>query len=88
MVVPPISVRDIEELYTCRAALEAVQAAEAARKATDADLTAMNSILDRNALLVGFPDDAMELGHSLHERIGVIADNTWASRLHARSTAT
>jgi hypothetical protein len=24
----------------------------------------------------------MELGHSLHERIGVIADNAWANRLH------
>ena len=82
VVVPPISVRDIEELYTCRAALEAVQAADAARKATAADLTAMNSIVERNALLVGFPDDAMELGHSLHKRIGVIADNTWANRLH------
>ena len=82
VVVPKLAVRDIEELYTCRAALEAIQAAEAARKATADDLTAMNAIVERNALLVGFADDAMELGHSLHELIGAIADNTWASRLH------
>ena len=82
VVVPTLAIRDIEELYTCRAALEAIQAAEAARKAGAADLTAMNAIVERNALLVGFADDAMELGHSLHARIGVIADNTWANRLH------
>ena len=82
VVVPVLAVRDIEELYTCRAALEAIQAAEAARKAVTADLAAMNAIVERNALLVGFADDAMELGHSLHARIGDIADNTWASRLH------
>ena len=82
VVVPPLAVRDIEELYTCRAALEGIQAAEAARMAVAGDLIAMNAIVERNALLVGFADDAMELGHSLHARIGVIADNTWANRLH------
>jgi DNA-binding GntR family transcriptional regulator len=82
VVVPILAIRDIEELYTCRAALEAIQAAEAARKAGAADLTELNAIVERNALLVGFADDAMELGHSLHARIGGIADNTWANRLH------
>jgi DNA-binding GntR family transcriptional regulator len=82
VVVPPLAVRDIEELYTCRAALESIQAAEAAGKAVAADLTAMNAIVERNALLVGFADDAMELGHRLHALIGAIADNTWANRLH------
>lgn len=82
VVVPRLTSRDIEELYTCRAALEAIQAADAARKATTADVAALNSILERNALLVGLTDDAMNLGHSFHELIGVIADNTWANRLH------
>ena len=40
--------------------------------------------MERNALLVGFADDAMAIGHSLHARIGVIADNVWAARLHAQ----
>ena len=44
----------------------------------------MAAIVERNALLVGFAEDAMTLGHSLHERIGIVADNTWASRLHAQ----
>jgi DNA-binding GntR family transcriptional regulator len=82
VVVPNLAVRDIHELYTCRAALEAIQAADATRRATDDDLTALRAIVDRNALLVEFPEDAMTLGHKLHELIGTIADNTWASRLH------
>ena len=82
VVVPNLAVRDIDELYTCRAALEAVQAAEAARKATDDDVTAMRAIVDRNALLVEFAEDAMTLGHQLHDLIGSVADNTWAGRLH------
>ena len=82
VVVPNLAVRDAEELYTCRAALEAIQAGDATRKASDDDLTAMGAIVDRNALLVEFPEDAMTLGHSLHELIGNIAGNTWASRLH------
>ena len=84
VVVPNLAVRDIDELYTCRAALEGIMAAEAARQATDHDLAAMAAIVERNALLVGFAEDAMTLGHSLHERIGIVADNTWASRLHAQ----
>ena len=84
VVVPNLAVRDIDELYTCRAALEGIMAAEAARQATDHDLADMAAIVERNALLVGFAEDAMTLGHSLHERIGIVADNTWASRLHAQ----
>jgi DNA-binding GntR family transcriptional regulator len=82
VVVPKLAVRDIGELYTCRAALEAIQATDATRKASEDDLAAMSAIVDRNALLVGFADDAMTLGHSLHELIGKVADNTWVGRLH------
>ena len=84
VVVPLLSARDIEELYSVRAALEGIQAADAARKATAADLSDLADIVERNALLVGFAEDAMSIGHSLHARIGVIADNTWATRLHAQ----
>ena len=82
VVVPRLAVRDIEELYTTRAALEGIQAEAAARKASDSDIAVLNEIVERNALLVGFATDAEAIGHSLHERIGVIADNTWVNRLH------
>jgi len=82
VVVPDLAVKDIDELYTCRSALEAIQAAEAARNATNSDLAAMRAIVERNALLVGLAEDAMNAGHSLHELIGDIAGHTWASRLH------
>lgn len=82
VAVPKLSTRDIHELYTCRAVLEAVQAAEAAEKATDADVAALRGIVERNALLVQLAEDAMETGHSLHGLISDIADNAWANRLH------
>src|SRR5680860_299472 len=82
VVVPKLAVRDIDELYTCRAALEAEQAADATRKATAAELSILTATVARNALLVEFADDAMEVGHSLHQMISDIADNTWAMRLH------
>jgi DNA-binding GntR family transcriptional regulator len=84
VVVPLLSARDIEELYTVRAALESIQAADAARKSTASDLRDLADLVQRNVLLVGYADDAMAIGHSLHARIGVIADNTWATRLHAQ----
>lgn len=84
VVVPLLSTREVEELYTVRAALEAIQAQDAARKATDTELRELADLVDRNALLVGFADDAMAVGHSLHARIGEVADNTWAARLHAQ----
>ena len=84
VVVPNLAVRDIDELYTCRAVLEGVMAADAARKATDDDLAALAAIVERNALLVKLADDAMTLGHSFHEQIGIVGDNTWARRLHTQ----
>ena len=82
VVVPPLAVRDIDELYTARAALEGIQAEAAARKASESDIAGLTEIVERNALLVGFADDAEAIGHSLHERIGVVADNSWVTRLH------
>ena len=84
VVVRPLSTRDIEELYIVRAALEGIQASVAARKASSAELRDLAEIVQRNALLVSFADDAMSVGHSLHQRIGEIADNTWVARMHAQ----
>lgn len=84
VVVPVLAVREIEELYTVRAALEGLQAREATLKATGAELAELAGIVERNALLVSYPTDAMDLGHSFHALIGTIADNAWASRLHGQ----
>jgi DNA-binding GntR family transcriptional regulator len=82
VVVPKLDAKGIGDLYDVRAALEGLMAAEACRKATPADLEALGAILDRNAALVTFAEDAMNAGKSLHSKIGQIADNDWASRLH------
>lgn len=82
IVVPSLDAREIEELYDVRSALEALMAGEACRKATEEDLETMRGIVERNALLVTYADDAMNLGKSLHAKIAEVADNSWASRLH------
>lgn len=80
--VPRLDARDISELYEVRAALESMMAATASRKATPENVADLDGIVARNAALVSFADDAMDLGKTLHAKIGAIADNSWALRLH------
>jgi DNA-binding GntR family transcriptional regulator len=82
VVVPRLDPREIAELYDVRASLEALMAREATRRATKDDLAALEQILARNAALVGFAGDAMDLGKQIHDVIGRIAGNGWAIRLH------
>lgn len=82
VVVPRLDAKEIGELYDVRASLEGLMAAEACAKAADADLAALQELLERNAALVSFADDAMNAGTAIHARIGAIADNSWAVRLH------
>jgi DNA-binding GntR family transcriptional regulator len=84
VIVPPLSPREVTELYDVRAALEALMAREAARRATDADVATLTDILARNAAMVEFADDAMALGKRLHDAIAAIAANSWAERLHSQ----
>ncbi|MFD7075489.1 GntR family transcriptional regulator [Nocardioides sp. NPDC057577] len=80
--VPKLDARDIAELYEVRAALESMMASAACTKATPSDITELEGIVARNAALVSFADDAMNLGKALHAKVGAIADNAWALRLH------
>jgi DNA-binding GntR family transcriptional regulator len=82
VVVPKLDAKGIAELYDVRAALEALMACEAAKRVTHVDLAALNELLDRNAALVSFPEEAMRVGNSLHAKIAEVADNSWALRLH------
>ncbi|MFE9202440.1 GntR family transcriptional regulator [Micromonospora sp. NPDC007230] len=82
VVVPALDPREIAELYDVRAALEALMAREACRKVTDDDVRQLTGIVERNAALVNFADEAMTTGKSLHDAIARIANNSWASRLH------
>ncbi|WP_213738788.1 GntR family transcriptional regulator [Bradyrhizobium sp. dw_411] len=45
--ITPMTETDLEELYTCRAPLEAIAAAAAARHATDQDIAEMRDAIDR-----------------------------------------
>lgn len=82
VVVPALDEAAISELYEVRAAMESLMARNACLKATPADIEALEGILERNAAMVGFADEAMKQGMSLHGRIAEIAGNSWARRFH------
>jgi len=82
VVVRSLNAKEIAELYDVRASLEALMAREAATRVKPEDVAAMQGIVDRNAALVGFAEDAMMTGKSLHDYIARVADNGWAIRLH------
>jgi DNA-binding GntR family transcriptional regulator len=82
VVVPKMDEKGIAELYDVRAALEALMAGAACKKVTEDDLAVLGELVDRNAALVNFAEDALEAGKSVHAKIAEVADNAWASRLH------
>ena len=82
VLVPALDEAAISELYEVRAAMESLMARNACLNATPADIEALEGILERNAAMVGFADEAMKQGMSLHGKIAAIAGNSWARRFH------
>lgn len=82
VLVPQLDEKVISELYDVRAALESLMAREACARATEEDIEKLRGILDRNAAMVGFADEAMKYGVALHATIADIAGNSWAQRFH------
>ncbi|MBP1136355.1 DNA-binding GntR family transcriptional regulator [Arthrobacter sp. PvP023] len=82
VVVPILDEGVIAELYGVRAALESLMAREACGKATPADIANLEGIVERNAAMVKFADEAMKYGMLLHTSIAAIAGNSWAQRFH------
>lgn len=82
MVVRSLSASEIEELYSVRAALEGLMAAEACARMTDESAEALKLLVARNQRLVEFADDAMDAGHAFHLHIAEVASHSWAARLH------
>jgi DNA-binding GntR family transcriptional regulator len=82
VLVPVLDERAIAELYGVRAALESLMAREACAKATPADIANLEGIVERNAAMVKFADEAMRYGMALHTAIADIAGNSWAQRFH------
>ncbi|BCW73753.1 GntR family transcriptional regulator [Arthrobacter sp. NicSoilB11] len=82
VLVPALDEAAISELYEVRAAMESLMARNACIKATPADIEALEGILERNAAMVAFADDAMQQGMALHAKIAGIAGNSWARRFH------
>lgn len=82
VVVPLLDEKAVSELYDVRAALESLMAREACVRASDEDIEKLQGILERNAAMVGFADEAMKYGVTLHATIASIAGNSWAQRFH------
>ena len=73
VLVPALDEAAISELYEVRAAMESLMARQACVKATAADIEALHGILERNAAMVQFADEAMKQGMSLHAKIAEMA---------------
>ncbi|NUS35855.1 MAG: GntR family transcriptional regulator, partial [Pseudarthrobacter sp.] len=82
VLVPALDEAAISELYEVRAAMESLMARNACLKATPADIEVLEGILERNAAMVKFADEAMKQGMALHAKIAAIAGNSWARRFH------
>ncbi|WP_298591500.1 GntR family transcriptional regulator [uncultured Kocuria sp.] len=82
VVVPKLEAKEIAELYEVRASLESLMAAQACKVATTDDIASLEALLERNAALVHFAEDAMQVGGDIHARINTIAGNSWAIRFH------
>ena len=81
--VNQITERDLDEIFPVIALLEGRCAFEAARKATDADLAALDSLherLNRHAR-AGRIADYYATNHSIHEAIITLADNRWLAQV-------
>lgn len=81
VAVTGIDLEDVRQLWLVRAALEAVVVAEAARRASEADILKLNEILDRMNALTGHPSAVLELGAEFHERLIAISGNTRCRQL-------
>lgn len=84
VLVPALDEGAISELYEVRAAMESLMARNACLKATPGDVEDLKGILERNAAMVTFADDAMRQGMALHAKIAAIAGNSWARRFHGQ----
>jgi DNA-binding GntR family transcriptional regulator len=86
VLVPALDEAAMSDLFEVRAAMESLMARNACLKATAADIEVLRGILARNAAMVGFADDAMQQGMSLHAKIAQMAGNAWARRFHGQIT--
>ena len=86
VLVPALDEAAMSDLFEVRAAMESLMARNACLKATEADIAVLRGILARNTAMVGFADDAMQQGMSLHAKIAEVAGNAWARRFHGQIT--
>jgi DNA-binding GntR family transcriptional regulator len=84
VLVPQLDRSAISELYEVRAAMESLMAREACAKAREDDIKRLEGIVERNAAMVNFADEAMKHGMALHSAIADIAGNSWAQRFHGQ----
>jgi DNA-binding GntR family transcriptional regulator len=81
MLVRPLDLQDMRELYAVRAALEGLAAREASRRLTEADLEALERLVEQMRLLVDHPAELTRLGGEFHARIAAVAGNRRCEQL-------
>jgi DNA-binding GntR family transcriptional regulator len=81
MLVRRLDLQDMRELYAVRAALEGLAAREAAQRLTEADLEALERLVEQMRLLVDHPAELTRLGGEFHARIAAAAGNRRCEQL-------
>lgn len=81
VVVAPLDPDEMRQLYVVRSALEGVAAREACARVTDADLTALDALVDQMSRLLDYPAEMLRLGQAFHARLLEVAGNPHLEQL-------
>ena len=81
MVVAPLDPEQMRDLYEVRSVLEGVIARQAAERVTDADLAALEALVDQMSRLVDYPDEMLRLGNAFHARLLDVSGNAYAEQM-------
>lgn len=81
MVVAALDPGQMRDLYEVRAALEGVVARQACERLADADVTALETLVDQMSRLVDYPDEMLRLGNAFHARLLTVSGNGYAEQV-------
>ncbi len=78
-IVPPIDLKEVEQLFVYREVLEAAAIRLAGRTVREADLAGIEALLD-SVVPHATPDEAHKAGQEFHVRIAQLSGNAFISR--------
>lgn len=81
MVVAPLDPEQMRDLYEVRSVLEGVIARQACERLGDADIAALEALVDQMRRLVDYPEEMLRLGNAFHARLLEVSGNRYAEQV-------